>query len=146
MLPLLLFVIGPIADLVLLVRFAQSFGFLSTLVVVLGTAVLGGTIVRTPGIGAVARLGGALLILPGLMTDVLGLALLLPPTRWLLKAVAWRWIEKAMKSGALKVSFLRWNVGGPTSPSPAPDAPLGLDPRNEILIPPSKGGGDPTFR
>ena len=146
MLPLLLFVIGPIADLVLLVRFGQSFGFLTTVAVVLGTAALGGTIVRTRGIGAAARLGGVLLVLPGLITDVIGLALLFPPTRFLLRAITRRWIEGAMKSGALKVSVLRWDAGFPPSQPPSAETPIGLDPRNEILIKPSQGGGDPTFR
>ncbi len=33
--------------------------------------------------GALVLVGGALLIVPGFITDVLGLLLLLPPTRWL---------------------------------------------------------------
>jgi UPF0716 protein FxsA len=37
--------------------------------------------------GALVILGGALLLTPGFITDVLGLALLLPPTRALFRAI-----------------------------------------------------------
>ena len=165
MLLLLLFVVGPIADLVLLIRFGQAFGFLTALEVVLGTAILGAWVVKAQGVRAAAQvrgelaagrppgrvmldglailMGGVLLILPGLITDAFGLALLFPPTRYLLQVATRRWLERQLKAGTLRVSFLRW--GEPGSPPVRPDAPLGLDPRNEILVPPPKGGGDPTL-
>lgn len=146
MIPLLLFVVGPIADLVLLIRFGEAFGFMTALGVVLGTAVLGSAVVRSRGIEPIGRLGGILLILPGLITDSVGLALLFPPTRYLLRALTRRWIEGAMKSGALRVSFLQWNAGAPHAEPPIVEAPAGLDPRNEIVVPPPQGGGDRTFR
>jgi UPF0716 protein FxsA len=77
-----------------------------TLLVVLGSAVAGALILRAAGRSALERvmgvaidgrgslrqaadrlllaLAGALLILPGFLTDLLGLLLLLPPARWLL--------------------------------------------------------------
>ena len=95
---LLLFVVAPIADLVLLVILGRAVGVLPVLVLVLGTVSMGMVLVRAQGIrtlGALTRelaigripgrqmldglailLGGGLLIAPGLLTDLAGLALL----------------------------------------------------------------------
>lgn len=147
MIPLLLFVVGPLADLILLVRFGQAFGFLATVAVLLGTAAVGITVMRGRGLGAAARFGGFLLVLPGLITDVLGLALIFPPTRLMLAAIGRRWLKRAMASGAFRVSFLRFGEGGPWGRPPAPpDAPVGLDPTKQIVVPPPQGGGEPDTR
>ena len=141
MLPLLVFIVGPIVDLILLVRFGQAFGFLETFAVVLGTAALGMTVLRARGVAPLARFGGFLLILPGLITDAVGLALIFPPTRMLLTAIARRWLKRAMDSGALRISFLRFGGPGWAEPPVRPDAPVGLDPSKQIVIPPPQGGG-----
>jgi UPF0716 protein FxsA len=150
MLLFLLLVLGPLADLVLLIRFGQAYGFLVALELVLGTAVIGAALLRAPGVRVTTRVAGVLLFLPGLITDVAGLALLFPPTRWLLVAATRGWVARATKNGALRVSFLRWQQGAPSSGNPAPDSPpatpQGLDPRNEILVPPPEGGGDRSLR
>jgi UPF0716 protein FxsA len=104
-LPVLLvaFVCVPLAELWVLWQVGDALGILPTLGVLLADSVLGGVLMRTQGRGAWRRfntavasgrpparevvdgaliiLGGALLLTPGFLTDALGLALLAPPTR-----------------------------------------------------------------
>jgi len=152
---LLLFVVVPIADLVLLVRLGRAGGVFPVLALVLGTVALGIVFIRAQGtrmLAALARefatgripgrqmldglailLGGALLIAPGLLTDFAGLTLLFPLTRRWLQAATRRWMERQLEAGVLRMSVLRWGSGGP----PVQDDPRpALDPQKEILVPP----------
>jgi UPF0716 protein FxsA len=101
---LLLFVIAEMAALILLGR---TFGVLPTILLVLGGGIVGAWIARWQGLRAAMRarnrlahgamptaemsdglliaVAAVLLIIPGVITDVLGLALLFPPTRALLR-------------------------------------------------------------
>ena len=63
--------------------------------------------------GACALIGGALLILPGFLSDLLGLMLLLPPFRALLLGLIG---ERVMRSG----HFAFWNIETPSAASPKP--------------------------
>lgn len=154
----LLFVLVPLIELALLIQVGQWIGAGWTILLVLGTGAAGAALARREGIrtfrkiqgemtagrvpgdalldGAAILLGGAFLLTPGVLTDVVGLSLLFPPTR----AVARRWIahvvKRRMKDGTIRVNM---NVmggfgsppdqtGGPTVRDPE------LDPRNEIRI------------
>lgn len=102
----------PILEVYLLIQMGGAIGFLPTLLLLLGAAGLGTYLLQTQGWStwmriqqslargelpavelvdaAVIAAGGALLLLPGFLSDVLGLLCLLPPTRtlivdWLLK-------------------------------------------------------------
>jgi UPF0716 protein FxsA len=97
---LLLFVIVPLAELYLLLYLGSILGFWTTVAITLITGVLGGALAKHEGLrvwdawrrsldelrppeqgvidGVLVLLGGALLITPGVMTDVVGLLLLLP--------------------------------------------------------------------
>jgi UPF0716 protein FxsA len=99
----LLFVVVPIVELALIVQVSHAIGFLNTLVVLLVMSVAGGWLVKQQGLGVARRvqqqlqrgqmpgrevvdgflilLGGALLLTPGFFTDALGILLLLPPVR-----------------------------------------------------------------
>lgn len=103
MLPVLLLILWPIAELLVVIKVAGAIGVLLTMVLLIAAWPLGGWLVRAEGRTALRRLnaavstgrrpgrevldgalvlaGGALLIVPGFITDVLGLALLLPPVR-----------------------------------------------------------------
>ena len=109
MLPVLLlaFVCVPLAELWVLWQVGDAIGILPTLGVLLADSVLGGVLMRSQGRaawrrfnaalasgrpparevidGALIIVGGALLLTPGFLTDLLGLALLLPPTRAVLR-------------------------------------------------------------
>lgn len=157
---LLLCVVVPIADLFLLVRLGGAAGVLPMLALVGGTVALGTLFIRTqgartlagsarelaagriPGLqmldGLAILLGGFLLIAPGIITDLIGLTFIFPPTRRLLQGATRKWMQRQLEAGVLKMSVLRWNSGGP----PAREGPRpGLDPQKEILVPPPEGGG-----
>ena len=99
-----LFLLWPLAEIALFVTVGGAIGLLWTLVVIAGSAVLGVwllrsrgvrsaaemrrglTVVRGGGLGKLAgdvmvMLAGVLLILPGFLTDMIGLVLLVPPIR-----------------------------------------------------------------
>jgi len=100
---LLLLLLLPFMELWLLLRFTDRFGLAGTLLLVVGSAMLGTTLARRQGLrvmqdmhrqtqqgqmpaaammdGMMISLAGLLLILPGLITDILGLALLIPLVR-----------------------------------------------------------------
>ena len=61
--------------------------------------------------GLLVLFGGALMLPPGFATDALGLSLLFPPTRALLRAVASRWFGRRMESGRTTMAW-RVDLGG----------------------------------
>ena len=116
MFAVLLLILWPIAELFVAIKVAEAIGVLLTVLLLIAGWPLGGWLVRAEGRVAARRLseavnagrrpgrevldgalvltGGALLIVPGFITDVLGLALLLPPVR----AVARAGIGRNMRS------------------------------------------------
>ena len=99
-----LFLAVPIAELYVIVEVVgEALGLLPTLLLLVVDSIIGAALLRSQGRaawrrfrealaagrlphrevldGALVILGGALLITPGFLTDALGLALLLPPTR-----------------------------------------------------------------
>lgn len=100
---LLVVLLGPVVELAVAVLVASRIGVLRTVLIVVATSLLGSLLVRSEGIAAlrgvqrdlargvppglglmngVLRVFGALLLLiPGLITSVLGLLLLIPPIR-----------------------------------------------------------------
>ncbi|MGO9823047.1 MAG: FxsA family protein [Solirubrobacteraceae bacterium] len=103
MLALLLLIIWPIAELLVAIKVAEAIGVLATVLLLLAGWPLGVWLMKAEGRGAWRRLGasvsagrppghevldgglivagGFFLIVPGFITDVLGLVLLLAPTR-----------------------------------------------------------------
>ncbi len=83
MVPLLaaLFILVPLAELAVIITVAHSFGVLNTLVLLLVFSVFGAWLTKR-------LLAGALLFTPGFITDAIGLLLLVPATRILLR----RWV------------------------------------------------------
>lgn len=161
----LLFIGLPIAELAVLFRLGQSFGVLPTVALVLGTGLAGAALAKAEGLrtframqretaagrvpgreimdGIAVLVGGALLLTPGLITDVIGLALLFPPTRAALQRLARRWLERKVRSGAVRVSVMGWGPAGPSGPPGSgpdprtdPRTDPRLDPRHEIRVPP----------
>ncbi|EPN60677.1 phage T7 F exclusion suppressor FxsA, partial [Pseudomonas syringae pv. actinidiae ICMP 19096] len=103
---LLLFLLFPVLELFLLVRVGMSIGFLWTFLLVVATSMLGLFVMRVAGFatalrareslargelpaqemleGLMVAVGGGLLLLPGFISDILGVICLLPITRRLL--------------------------------------------------------------
>ncbi len=151
----LLFVVVPILELALLVQIGQVVGFWPTMALVVTTGVLGAALARAQGLRALNRfrselaagrmpgdaaldglavlIGGAFLLTPGLLTDVTGFLLLLPPTRrWIQRRVR-HWLESSVASGQLRVTVL--DPGGIHPFGVQAEEESGdreLDPRHEI--------------
>ena len=133
----LLFVGVPLVELWLLLQVGEQMGALPTLTLVVGTGMLGANLARREGMRTIEKvnkamaegqmpqealldglaifLGGALLLTPGILTDVLGFSLLFPLTRPLLLAMVAGWIKKKMQSGHASVTFHQ-NGFGPIPP------------------------------
>src|SRR5688572_8520268 len=124
----LLFIVIPILELWILVRLGQEMGFWPTFGLVMFSGVLGAVLTRTAGLrlltsirselaagripsqalmdGLAILAGGAFLLTPGLITDVIGFALLFTPTRKvILKQVA-SWLERQVREGKVQVGTL----------------------------------------
>jgi UPF0716 protein FxsA len=133
----LAFLALPILELALLIRTGQAIGFWPTLGLVVGAAVLGGAIMSRQGItvarrtreavamgrppvgpvldGAFLLLAGALFISPGFISDILALALLIPPVR---QKVA-RWCVRRLAERAHAQAKV-YEAGRGTGPSGTP--------------------------
>lgn len=158
----LLFVLIPVVELMLLIRIGQWAGLWPTLTLVVVTGVAGAALARAEGLRVLFRfqeelgqgripgqalqdaiavlVGGAFLLTPGILTDVAGFTLLLPPTRRWIQGRVRGALERRMREGALRVTVLRG--GGFGGPSPGPfggGGGPGLDPRKEIRMEPREG-------
>ncbi len=99
----LLFIVVPIVELAAILQVGEWIGFWPTLALLIADSILGAALMRSQGRAAWRRFnvalavrrppapevfdgvlvifGGALLLTPGFVTDIVGILLLLPPTR-----------------------------------------------------------------
>ncbi|MBW3649623.1 MAG: FxsA family protein [Actinobacteria bacterium] len=106
----LLFLVVPFVELFLLIQVGQAVGALPTILALVVVSVVGAWLVKREGIGVLRRareqvqggrvpgnelvdgvlilFAGALLVTPGFLTDVLGILLLVPPVRVMLRSAA----------------------------------------------------------
>lgn len=116
----LIFVVFPLAELYLIYLVGDAIGIVPTLLLLAADSVLGSMLMRSQGRsvwrefnaamaagrvphkelqhGVAVIFGGAFLITPGFLTDVLGLLLLLPPTRALILRLVTRTIRRRMSA------------------------------------------------
>jgi UPF0716 protein FxsA len=109
---LLVFVVWPVAELFVIVKVAEAIGVLDTILLLIAGWPLGLWAMRSQGRvvlrrlgtaisegrpparevvnGALVLLGGGLLMVPGFITDAVGLVLLVPPTRALVRLIVIR--------------------------------------------------------
>jgi len=124
---LLLFILAPIAEIWLMIDIGSVIGAGWTVLIIIATAVIGGSLVRYQGLGVITRMNlsasrgelpamemiegmsllisGVLLLTPGFITDTLGFLILIPPLR--------RWFALNM----LKRFFIVPNGATPTADS-----------------------------
>ncbi|MDP9385555.1 MAG: FxsA family protein [Actinomycetota bacterium] len=128
LLPLvLLFVLVPIAELAIIIQVGQALGVWTTIAILVADSVLGSLLMRSQGRatwrrfnealqtgrvpakevldGGLVIFGGACLLTPGFITDLFGLALLLPPTRAVLRRLLMRRFALRMATGMTRGAF-----------------------------------------
>ncbi|MBW3610219.1 MAG: FxsA family protein [Actinobacteria bacterium] len=103
----LVFLVVPLVELYVLIQVGSAIGALNTIALLVVMGVVGGWLMKREGLGVVRRVqaqlqagrvpatevvdgflilfGGALMLTPGFMSDALGLALLIPPVRALVR-------------------------------------------------------------
>ncbi len=119
LLPLvLLFIVVPIAELAVIIQVGQAIGVWWTIALLIADSILGSALMRSQGRvawrrfgeatqagrvparevldGALVIFGGALLLTPGFITDILGLILLIPPTRAVVRGILARRLAHRM--------------------------------------------------
>jgi UPF0716 protein FxsA len=121
MVPILVaaFILVPLAELAVLIAVGDYIGLLPTLVLLLVVSVAGAWLAKREGLaawrrfqlavadgrvptvevadGAMILLAGALLLTPGFLTDVVGILLLLPPTRAMARRLAPRLAARRLR-------------------------------------------------
>jgi len=119
-----IFVAVPLLELVVLLRIGQWIGLMPTVALVIATGVAGAALARQQGIraflavqrelasgrlpgrslldGLAILVGGALLLTPGVLTDMLGFGLLLPPSRRWIRSLALRSLERRVREGSVE--------------------------------------------
>jgi UPF0716 protein FxsA len=142
----LIFILVPIAELYVIIKVGEAIGLIPTLILLVADAVLGSMLWRQQGRAAWIRfnralaenrlphkevfdgvliiMGGALLITPGFLTDIIGLILLIPPTRAIVRAFFSRRVRRRLAMGG---GATMWTFGGrarrPPREPPGPGAP-----------------------
>jgi UPF0716 protein FxsA len=167
-----IFILVPIAELYVIIKVGGAIGLVPTLVLLLADALLGSILLRYQGRAAWIRfnralaegrvphkevfdgvlviMGGALLLTPGFLTDIVGLIFLIPPTRALIRAISARFVRRRLALGGAVWSFGtprraprgRRAPGGPAGPrrEPGPDDPYSWE---EPPAPPRRSGPRP---
>ncbi|MEE2847235.1 MAG: FxsA family protein [Gemmatimonadota bacterium] len=153
----LLFVVVPIIELMLLIELGQLVGIVPTLALVVATGIGGAAMARAEGLrvlfqfqqelaqgrlpgqamldGASVLVGGAFLLTPGVLTDLLGFSLLFPLSRrWIQRRLKER-LERQIADGSIRVVAMGPGMGfGGATPQQGP----GLDPSKGIVVEPEE--------
>ena len=121
----LLFTITPLVELYLLIRLGTYLGVLDAIAIVITTGIVGGLLAKSQGLAVLNRIrmelnegrlpaeslfdgvlilvAGILLITPGLLTDGLGLCLLVPWTRQALKVRLMQRLQEQFTQGEIRI-------------------------------------------
>jgi UPF0716 protein FxsA len=105
----LVFLVMPLVELAVIIQIGGAIGVLNTVGLLLLSSIVGGWLMKREGLGVLRRMqaavaawrvpgkeladaalilfGGALMVAPGFITDVLGMLLLLPPVRAVVRTV-----------------------------------------------------------
>jgi UPF0716 protein FxsA len=126
----LIFIVLPIAEIYVIIQVGEAIGVWPTIALLILDGVLGAALLRHQGRaawrrfnealaagriptrevfdGAMVILGGAFLITPGFITDVIGILLLVPPSRAIFRGLVAR---MARRRAAFGVRAVRWGYG-----------------------------------
>ena len=120
------FLLVPLIELALLIEIGSHIGTLATVALILATGALGAFLARSQGLevlrrlraetaagrlpaaplvdGVIILLAGAVLLTPGVLTDILGFLCLVPAFRQFLKAMLWRKLRNWVEQNRVQVS------------------------------------------
>jgi UPF0716 protein FxsA len=151
---LILLILAPIVEIAVLIQVGSRIGVAWTIALILLTALLGGLLVRVQGLAVLRRafgqleqgiapvgevfeavclaVGGVLLLLPGFVTDGLGILLLLPPVR--------RWLYRRIKDRLPPVAVRPGGAQGGPGRGPVVEGQF-----EEVPDPPAGPGGPPSM-
>lgn len=168
----LLFIVLPVLELVILIRLGQFMGLWPTVALLLFAGFAGAGLARLEGMrvllqfqrelaagrlpaqpmldGISVMVGGALLLAPGVLSDVAGLVLLFPPTRRWVQRIVLKRLERGIAEGRVQVvsmgaqGFGAWSAGaGATGPwgrgGSAADSDQAANLQRAPRLDPSKG-------
>jgi UPF0716 protein FxsA len=132
---LLLFTVVPFIELVLLIEIGRRVGFPATLALIVVTGVVGAWLARLQGLRTLAEVqrevraghlpgaslvdgllilvAGAVLLTPGVLTDVCGFVLLVPASRRLVREALRRRFEVSIEQRGPRVIDAEWTRGDP---------------------------------
>lgn len=121
----LILIVMPVIEIGILLWAGNTLGVLSTILIILGTGILGAFLAKMQGLKAIKDVqmqmksfqapgdamvnalfvfaGGIMLLSPGFVTDIFGFLFLFSPTRQLFKPIVYKWIRSKMKKGQLIV-------------------------------------------
>lgn len=125
-----LLILGPVAEIYVLLSAGGAFGVWPVIAACIGTAVLGGVLLRIQGFNALlsarrdleagkapveAAVDGVflvvaapMLLLPGFITDFAGFLLLVPPLRRAIARAALRRLRAGIERGEARIEFRRF--------------------------------------
>ena len=125
---ILLFVVTPLVELAILIYLGTLIGTLNTILIVVITGILGAFLARTQGLatlsrirssmergvlpsdelfqGAIIVVGGLLLVTPGMITDLVGFAMLIPQTR----NIIIKWLRNLMQRKVQQGKIHYWRL------------------------------------
>ncbi|MEZ4268265.1 MAG: FxsA family protein [Myxococcota bacterium] len=162
----LLFTVLPVLELFLLIRVGSALGAPTTIALCLLTGFVGAALARTQGARAVQRMqetvaqgkmpareifdgvmilvAGVVLLTPGFVTDTIGILLLLPPVRAVLRGYLTQRFAARLQAGAWQTrgqggaTWSAWqSTGG--RPRPGPTGPFGPDlGADQEVLPPDR--------
>jgi UPF0716 protein FxsA len=120
---ILVFIVLPLAELYVILKVGDSIGWAPTILILVVDSLLGSVLLRTQGRsiwnrfntalaegriphrevmdGVLVIFGGAFLITPGFITDILGLILLIPPTRAVVRRIVQRRLGRRVAVGVV---------------------------------------------
>jgi UPF0716 protein FxsA len=129
----LIFIVLPVAEIYVIIKVGEAIGVLPTVALLVLDGFLGAALLRSQGRAAWARfndalsrgkiptrevldgamviLGGAFLITPGFISDVIGILLLAPPSRAMFRAIVAR---VALRRASFAVRTVGWGAGKAT--------------------------------
>ncbi len=134
----LLFIVVPAVELALLIEVGSALGTLPTFALIVATGIIGAALARKQGLsvmgqlrsemqtgqwpgktiadGAIILVAGALLVTPGILTDVVGFLMLIPQSRAVIRGYLERRLQRAVVQGQAKPSRTRGVVIDVTPP------------------------------